>query len=347
MIKKHFILLNIFFLLLLHINTFSQNSHDSLYYKTFSNALTVRIYTVKDYADFTFSSFDKKSNLTYRSNATTNLGAGVTYKNLSANLSAGFGFLNNGIEKRGKTTALDLQFHIFLPKWTSDLLFLHYKGFYATPESYHSELPNYYYYRPDISLNLMGLSAYRVQNFGKFSYRSAFYQNEWIRKSSGTLLYGGAIYYESINSNDSSLIPPKVVELSPNANFYNFHFINFGPGVGYAYAVVIKKHFYVLGSAIINGNINFSTDKNGSINNKLTSFGPGLNFKTAAGYGGAVWNASLSWAGNVLLVKQANIPEANTFPVSELRLTLAKQILLKKPIPVISNVIDGIFGKGN
>ena len=345
MIKKHFVLLSTIFLFLLHINAFSQNLHDSLYYKTFSNALTVRIYTVKDYADFSFSSLNKKSNLTYRSNATTNLGAGVTYKNLSVNLSAGFGFLNNGIEKRGKTTALDFQFHFFLQKWTSDLLFLHYKGFYAAPENSPYELPENYYYRPDISLNLTGFTAYRIQNFRKFSYRSAFYQNEWIRKSSGTLLYGGGIYYENINSDDSSLIPSKVAEFFPNSNFYNFHFISVGPGVGYAYAVVIKKHFYVLGSAIINGNINFSTDENESIKNKETSFEPGINFKTAAGYGGAVWNVSLSWAGNVLLVKQANVPGANTFPTSEVRLTLARQIMLKKPIPVVSNVMDKIFGK--
>ena len=289
--KKYSTLLILFFLLL-HTNTSSQNLHDSLYYKTFPNALTVRLYTVKDYAGFSFSSLNKRPGITYRSNATTNLGAGVTYKNVSVNFSTGFGFLNNGIEKRGKTTALDFQFHFFLQKWTSDLLFLHYKGFYAASASYPHQLPGSYYYRPDIRLNVLGFTAYRIQNSGKFSYRSAFYQNEWIRKSAGTLLYGGGINYETINSDDSSLIPSKVAAFFPNANFNNFHFISFGPGIGYAYTLVIKKHFYVLGSAIVNGNINFATDENESIKNKCTSFYPGLIFKTAAGYSGAVWNAS-------------------------------------------------------
>jgi hypothetical protein len=343
MTGKHFILFIAFFLLL-YINVFSQSQHDSLYYKAFPNALTVRIYTVKDYADFTFSSYDKKANLTYRSNASTNLGVGVTYKNLSANFSTAFGFLNNGIEERGKTSALDFQFHFFLQKWVSDLLFLHYKGFYAVPGNYADEFPNHYYYRPDIDMNLIGFTAYRVQNFKKFSYRSGFYQNEWIRKSSGTFLYGGGIYHQSIHSDDSSLIPQSVAAHFPEANFTDFHFISFGPGIGYAQTIVIKKHFYVLASAIINGNINFSTYKNGSNNNE-TSFEPGLNFKTAAGYGGAVWNASLSWAGNILLVKQAHVSGANVFPVSEVRLTLARQIMLKKPIPIAANVIDKIFGK--
>jgi hypothetical protein len=46
-----------------------------------------------------------------------------------------------------------------------------------------------------------------------------------------------------------------------------------------------------------------------------------------------------------LLAKQAYVSKANTFPVSEVRLTLAKQIMLKKPVPVLSNAIDKIFGK--
>ena len=104
--------------------------------------------------------------------------------------------------------------------------------------------------------------------------------------------------------------------------------------------MVIKKHFYFLASAIINGNINFSTGENGSINNKTMSFGPGINFKTAVGYGGNVWSAGLSYAGNILWVKQAGVSKANTFPASEVRLTVARQIILKKPVPVVNDVIN-------
>ncbi|MEP6468076.1 MAG: DUF4421 family protein, partial [Parafilimonas sp.] len=279
MIKKYFVFINLF--LLLHSYAFAQTFHDSLYYQTFPNNLTVRIYSVKDYTDFTFSSIDKKSNIKYRSNTTLNLGAGVTYKNVSGNLSAGFGFLNNGINTRGKTKSLDLQFHFFLQKFTSDLLYLHYKGFYAAPQGYASQLPSGYYFRPDIKLDLAGLSGYYVQNFRHFSYRTAFFQNELIRKSSGTLLYGGGIYYENIRSNDSSLIPAKVAGFFNNANFSQLHFVSFGPGIGYAYTALIKKNFFILGSAIINGNINFATDENTIINHHRTSFEPCVVFKSA------------------------------------------------------------------
>ena len=101
----------------------------------------------------------------------------------------------------------------------------------------------------------------------------------------------------------------------------------------------MKQHFYFLGSAIINANIIFSTDQNDVTKNTRTGFEPALNFKTAAGYSGKAWNVSLSWAGNVLLAKQAYVSKANIFSVSEVRLTLAKQIMLKKPVPVLSNVM--------
>ena len=76
-------------------------------------------------------------------------------------------------------------------------------------------------------------------------------------------------------------------------------------------------------------------------------FWPGINFKTAVGYGGNVWSAGLSYAGNILWVKQAGVSKANTFPASELRLTVARQIILKKPVPVVNDVINKIFGKEN
>ena len=343
---KNYVPLLMFFSILLNCcHSQTTNLHDSVYYKTFPNALTVRIYSVKDYADFSFRPISNNTSLKYKSNTTLNLGAGVTYKNLSGNFSSDFGFLNRGIQDRGKTEFLDFQVHFFPQKWTSDILYQHYKGFYLSPQNYAGLVPKGYYYRPDISLNFVAISAYRLQNSRQFSFRSAFNQNEWIRKSSGTFLYGGNVSYENIASKDSSLIPSKVNDLFPNAGANKFHFISFGPGAGYAQTVVFKNHFYILGSAILNGNLNFCINESDSITNNKTSFEPGIIFKTAAGYGGSVWNVSLSWAGNLLLIQQAGLTKANNFYSGELRLTLARQISLKKPIPFLGKTLDNIFGK--
>ena len=325
--------------------SFAQSMHDSLYYTTFPNALTVRLYSLKDFANFSLAASNGNNSIRYKSNATVNLGAGVTYKNVSGNLSFGFGFLNNKIEEKGKTSTIDFQLHFFPVKWTSDVLFLRYKGFYANREIQPHAVNNSLYYRPDISLNLLGAALYRVQNGNRFSYRTAFYQNEWLRKSSGSLLFGGAAYYQSIHSDDSSLLIQKTTGAAlPGLD--NFHFITIGPGAGYAKSLVLKSHFYIIGSAIVNANLVFATNETATGKQRRTAFEPALNFKTAAGYAGNSWNVSLSWAGNVLMAKQPFTEKANIFPTSEVRLTVAKHIMLKKPIPVLSNVIEKIFGKG-
>lgn len=342
MIQKTYRIIACAFIMMFAHNAYAQKyMHDSAYYKTFLNTITARIYTIKDYADFTFPAINNNSNLKYRANTTVRLGAGVTYDNTSVNLSASTG---NSNKDRGKTKSFDIQLHFFPRKWTCDLLYLHYKGFYVDPKGYASEVPNAYYYRPDVKMDLAGFTAYRNLNYKKFSYRTAFNQNEWIQKSAGTVLFGGGIYYQNVHSADSSLIPVKVKSYFSNADFKSFHFISAGPGIGYAHNLVIQKHFYLLGSAIVNGNINFSTDGNGTINNKKTSFEPAFVYKAAAGYGGNVWNVSLSWAGDLLLIRQSNISKTNVFPTGYIWLALARQFRLKKPVPVVHNVLKAVFG---
>jgi len=87
------------------------------------------------------SSFNKASNITYSSNATTNLGAGVTYRNLSANVSAGLGFLNNGIEKRGRQLHWIFNFISFFKTGYLICFFFIIKASRLLPEVIHTSLP--------------------------------------------------------------------------------------------------------------------------------------------------------------------------------------------------------------
>ncbi len=318
--------------------------HDTTYYTTYRDAITVRVYSIKDYIGFRFPAMSGAPDLKYRANANYNIGLGATYLNTNLNLSAGFGFINKGNDDKGNTKSLDIQLHFFPRKWFGDLTYVHYKGFYASPEGYAEPAANTYYYRPDIKTDVLGFDAYRNLNYRKLSFRSAFNQNEWIHKSAGSFLFGGGIYYQTVYSNDSSLIPSKLAQNFANANFKKFHYINFGPGIGYAYTLAFAKHYFILGSAIINGNINFAMDENGLITNKKTSFEPAGIFKGGIGYNGNVWNVNIDWAGDMVFVKQAGFSKASIFPTGAVRLMVSKQIMLKKPIPVISNIINGIFG---
>lgn len=317
------------FLMSYHISAQKADTHDSSYYKTFPNSLTLRFYFSKKYANLYFQPTDGSKNLQYRANTKLNMGIGFTYHNFSLNGALGFGFLNNNQDEKGKTKSLDLQLHLYPTGWTGDLLAVHYKGLYAYPKDYASNTPNVYYYRPDITFNLFGLSAYRVVNSNKFSYRAAMTQNEWQKKSAGSLLYGGGIYYSEF-SGDSSIIPSKLAPSFLQAGVTNFHFVTVGPGVGYAFTLVAAQHFFFMGSVIANANINFSTDEAGGAKKNKVSFEPGAVGKAAIGYNGNVWDVSMNWAGNAFLTKEPVASKTNFLSTGNFRLIFAKKIMLKQ-----------------
>lgn len=305
------------------------DTHDSSYYKTFPNSLTLRFYFSKKYASLNFQPTDNSKNLQYKANTKLNMGIGFTYHNFSLNGALGFGFLNNKYDEKGKSKSLDLQMHLYPTGWAADLLVTHYKGLYAYPKNYASYTPDIYYYRPDLTFNLFGLSAYRVVNSNKFSYRAAMIQNEWQKKSAGSLLYGGGIYYSEL-SGDSSIVPPKLASSFLQTGVTNFHFVTVGPGVGYAFTLVAVQHFFFTGSVIANANINFSTDEAGAEKKNKVSFEPGAIGKAAIGYNGNVWDVSMNWTGNAFLTKEPVASNTNFFSTGNFRLIFAKKIMLKQ-----------------
>lgn len=328
--KIHFI---IFILLLVIINhsAYSQkiDMHDSNYYKTYPRSLTLRFYFSQKYANLIFQSIDNSENLQYRANTKLNMGIGFTYNNLSLNGALGFGFLNNNYNEKGKSKSLDLQLHLYPTGWAGDLSLTSYKGFYIYPKGYAADNANAYYIRPDIKFNLFGLTAYRVANFKRFSYRAAMIQNEWQKKSAGSLLFGGGIYYSSFKG-DSSIVPSTVALSFAQAGVDNTQFVSVGPGIGYAYTLVAGQHFFIMGSLIANGNIYFFTDENSGEKNNKVSFNPVAVFKAAAGYNGNIWDVSVSWAGNEFLIKDPAASKAGYLSTGNFRINLAKKIMLKK-----------------
>ena len=333
--KKYYHFLSFFITLsiTLVINSsslFAQKVHpyDSSYYVTYPNSITARIYLSKKYAPFTLPATGNVSDLKYHPNTKLNLGLGVTYKNYTLNVAYGFGFLNNNYNAKGKTKGLDLHFHLFPNKLTVDLLGVFHKGYYLVPKGYAASNANTYYYRPDVKLTLVGIAAYQVPNAQKFSYKAAFVQNEWQKKSAGSILFGGEAYYVSFGG-DSSLVPKQLQNFYPQAGIKKIKFISIGPGVGYAYTLVIEKHFFITTSLIANLDLNFSTEEATSQNKKF-SLKPAAVYKGAIGYNSDTWSVAANLTGNALLVRGASSSKDYFLPVGNYRVTLSKKILRKE-----------------
>jgi Domain of unknown function (DUF4421) len=294
------------------------------YYETYPDKITGRIYLSQKYAHYNFpASNSNVEDLEYKANPKLNLGLGITIHNFSANIFYGFAFLNKNDKPKGETKGLNIQLHLYPHKWAIDLYGEFPKGLHLEPKGFASNNPNNFYYREDVKGHLVGISAYKVPNKEKFSYRAAILQTEWQKKSAGSVLYGGDMYYGSMQG-DSALIPVSVQGSFPQAGIKKINYFSIGPGVGYAYTVVIDQHFFITGSMVGNMNLNFTKEESGSSNSKF-AVSPATVFKAALGYNSSSWNVSANWTGNGIWFKGSATSKDYFWPSGNYRLVLAKK----------------------
>jgi hypothetical protein len=279
-------------------------------------------------------------------NTNLNLGVGITFHSVSLNLGFGFGFLNNDPDK-GKTKYLDLQSHVYTRKWAFDLFGQFYKGAYIPSRGLVPSWKDAYYVRPDVRGIMMGFSAYRLLNSKKFSYRAALWQSEKQEKSAGTVLLGAELYYGQ-NKGDSSVIPAELWA-NDKPGLLSTSFFRIGPGVGYAYTLVLGKYFFLTGSLTANLSFNYDHDVNALADPNKVSISKGFIYRLATGYDRNNWIVNLTWVGNTLTVP-GTLHEKYYFSNGNIRITLARRFRpgkkLSKKLKPVEKVILDVKGNG-
>lgn len=299
---KKLIIIMLTGLFALNLNAQKHADNDTSYYETYWHHITARVYAAQKYTHFTIPSSGNIGDLQYVANPKLNVGVGITWHNISANIFYGLAYLNNKDTVKGKTKGLDLQLHMFPRKWVIDLFVVMPKGMHLNPKGYASPDPNKYYYRDSVKERIFGFSALRLPNKRQFSYRAALNGNEWQKKSAGSLIYGAHAYYIIMeSSNKDSLLVPKMVQSSfPKiAGVTETRFFTFGPGIGYAYTLVLKKHFFIMGSMVFHLDVNLMTEEHGETDwRKNTSLAPAAVYKAAVGYNSSNWGINATVSGN-------------------------------------------------
>ena len=269
--------------------------YDSTYYVSYESMLTSRFYFSKKYTSLKFRDNGENYNLTYRPNTTLNMGIGATYKSFTLNLAYGFGFLNPERGK-GETKYLDLQFHTYTRRFVIDMFGQFYRGFFLTHNSTNSP-DTEYYLRPDLSVNQIGASVQYILNHRKFSYRASFLQSEWQKKSAGTFIFGVEAYGGKIVA-DSTIIPTRVNPEEAKRSITELRFFELGPNAGYAYTLVIKKHFFLTASASVSLDFGQNTvfDQSGTV--KSSGMSPNSFFRVFGGYNSSRMAISIIYVTN-------------------------------------------------
>lgn len=314
-----------------------QDQFDSTFYQTYPRHITGRVFFSQKYTRLTLDG-PGGSELRYVPNNPFAVGVGVSYGIATLNLGVGLpGFTDK--DEKGKTKSLDLQSHIYARKWVVDLYGQFYKGYYLAPKGKAATADNYYI-RPDMRVQMFGASAYHIFNSDRFSYRAAFLQNEWQKKSAGSFLLGGEIYGGSVKS-DSALGPSTIPNDFSSKGLSRVNFLEFGVGAGYTHTFVYRQNWFVTGSATVNADLGFTRETVSAGKEKQTSLSPNLTVRAVAGYNSAKWIATVSWVENQMNFNGSNDREY-LIRTGNFRVTVAKRFLpgrkLKKKLKVIDQL---------
>jgi hypothetical protein len=264
--------------------------HDTTYYTSYANLITSRFYFSQKYTALRLRNKKEDYTLNYSPNTTLNMGVGATYKWATLNLAYGFGFLNPNKQK-GKTKYLDLQFHGYGKKINIDVLGQFYRGFYLYPKG-RGSVADRYYVRPDVRVNLVGASVQYIFNYKRFSFRSSLLQNEWQKKSAGTILLGLETYAGSIKG-DSTLTPFVINSDAAITNERETSFFQTGINIGYAYTLVIQRNFFVTGSASASYDYGISSLLNDDGKKWNSGITRNTLFRLGTGYNSSRWGVSI------------------------------------------------------
>jgi len=328
--------------------------NDTAYISDHCNDLTFRLYGSRKYTSYTLRDNDKETKLSYKPNDNYNLGFGFNYKFIGLNIGINFPFINHDDDKYGKTDYLDVQSHIYLRKLTIDFWGQYYKGFYlSNPED---ALSNFnvnggYPMRPDIHLLALGIDAQYIFNDEKFSFRAAFLQNEYQKKSAGSWMLGGSIYNVFLRG-DTSFVPTHFVKPDNETNYYfnKSNIYSIAAGGGAAYTFVIKRHFFITASAMLEAGFNYTVMKNTWSDTKDDQGGPQLitTIRFAAGYNSERYFAGIHIV-DMNSLSGAPLPGVTqTYGGGNVRFTLAKRFKVKrKTEKKIEKIIDSALPTHN
>ncbi len=220
--------------------------YDTNYISSYRYRLTTRVYVSQKYTVFTLPTDDGNFML-FRPNNTFNQGVGWTYRGFSINLGFGLPGINGNSSQRGKSSWLDCQMHMYGRRNTIDVFLQRYQGYYIGQ----GKLPGYegYYNDEAIKVRTFGGIYTHIHNWKRYSFRFGATQDEFQKRSSGSLLYGMTVLYSLVKKDDEGIAHPGIAGLSRYSEVGRINTWNIGPHIGYGYNWIFLKRWY-LGAAV-------------------------------------------------------------------------------------------------
>lgn len=273
---------------LISIDIYCQNENESPYFENYTDDLTTRLYNVNKFNSIQFIGIPSDSTMTYRPNSNLNAGFGFTYRGFSLNFGFALPYLNRNKEKFGETRHLNWNMQNYGKKVNLTAFLETYQGYYLSENNsrgpaLRNDIP--IRLRGDLRFLNIGASGVYVFNYKKVSYRAAFTQDAWQKRSAGSPLLGAYASYMRARG-DSALIHPRDLFPGEYNKISDMISIDIGPMIGYMYNFVINEHWFWLVSLSAGVGINSLAIYMDEVKIKEQGFQPNyrLQARTSLGY---------------------------------------------------------------
>jgi len=325
------------------------SGYDSTYVLDYTHIVTGRVFLSTKSNAFQLIDRETGQQLLYRPNNRVNLGLGASYRAFTLNIGIGFGFLNRDAPDKGETDFIDAQLNYFTRRFATNVFFQAYRGYYVdgrTPAELNWASRYATPFRADVFQANAGFSTLYIFNNKRFSYRAAFNQDAWQRRSAGSFLAGAYMTFYTAQG-DSSLMPAVLApSFNPVLDFTDANFVDMGVMAGYAHTVVVDGHWFLtLSGALGLGGSYYNTKPtptDGSSTRGRLNPGYHAQLRSAVGYNSR-WNCvAVSFNAEGIM---HSLGESNAFQwtVGNLRFNMAHRF--NTPVRQVDRVIRGVLAK--
>jgi hypothetical protein len=323
-------------------NGFEMVKYDTNYVRVYKDELTTRVYLSRKQNGYNLSEGLVSPWLKYRTNDNLLLGIGYTYTFLTVNLGVKLPFLNKDDNIYGKSKYTDLTLHGIFRSFIVDLYLQWNNGYYvANPGDLIPAWANRkdYPQRGDMRSNLIGLNFQYLFNSSRYSYKAAFAQNEFQKRSAGSPIVGAEAYW-MLAMTDSAMIAPGIPPAGflGDASFNQVDILNVGINGGYAYTFVWKEKLFIslsasLGPSLAKNQVHNSISSTTGFEN--FSFGVTSSSRLSLGYNSHDYYVGLSLIHFSMRNMIWDEGDWFTYSTGNIRLIVVKRFNLKRPIKIL------------
>jgi len=316
--------------------------YDSSYITVYKDELTTRAFLSRKQNGLNLNKQLLSPWIKYRTNDNLLLGVGYTYSFLTLNLSVKLPFINGDDELYGETKYLDLQANTYFRDLIIDFYLQWNKGYYmANPDQvFDNYRPNPAYpIRGDLRSNILGLNVQYLFNSERYSYKAAFLQNEFQKKSAGSPLLGVEAYWVLAMSDTAMIgvdVPPS--GFLGDASFNQSDIINAGINGGYAYTLVWNETLYVGLSSVfgvsLGKNLIHNTWNSSTLYSRFT-YGFTNSTRISLGYNNKSYYVGLSFIHFGMTNRVGPDPGWMGYNTGQIRISVVKRFITRRPIKIL------------